>query len=405
MQRDLKIGLACAGGGTEGSIYEIGALCAIDEALDGVHMHELDVYVGVSAGALVTSCLANGISVRTLSRAIISRAYDPALNITPEILFAPAFGEYAKRLAKLPGAIVRSVWDYVKHPLDLSPMGTLAGLGSVVPVGVFDNAPLEQHLANIFSVEGRTNDFRTLQPELRVVAVNVDTADVVAFGTEETAHVPISKAVQASTALPGLYLPVQIDGASYIDGVARRTVHSSAALEAGARLLFCINPIVPVNTEAAANGRTPSLVDHGLPTVLSQAFRTVVHSRMRTGFRSYKHLYPDAETILFEPTPEDFERIFSNLFSFSNRYAVCEHAYQTTRRQLRQRADEIEPILAQHNLSLRHEVLADEDRTLYGDLAPRSIAQETGNVFDQTYHVLERLEYALEKAEAAAQKG
>jgi hypothetical protein len=126
---------------------------------------------------------------------------------------------------------------------------------------------------------------------------------------------------------------------------------------------------------------------------------------MRTGFRSYKHLYPDAETILFEPTPEDFERIFSNLFSFSNRYAVCEHAYQTTRRQLRQRADEIEPILAQHNLSLRHEVLADEDRTLYGDLAPRSIAQETGNVFDQTYHVLERLEYALEKAEAAAQKG
>ncbi|HMB89827.1 MAG TPA: patatin-like phospholipase family protein [Rhodothermales bacterium] len=400
MQRDVKIGLACAGGGMEGSIYEIGALCALDEVLDGAQMHELDVYVGVSAGAMVTACLANGISARTMSRAIISRAEDPSLNITPDILFAPAFGEYARRLTKLPGAVVRSVWDYVRRPLDLSPLGALVNLGSVVPVGVFDNRPIEQHLAKAFSAAGRTNDFRRLHPILRVVAVDVDTAEVVVFGTEETAHVPISKAVQASTALPGLYLPVKIEGASYIDGVARRTVHSSAALEAGARLLFCINPIVPVNTEAATSGRTPSLVDHGLPTVLSQAFRTVIHSRMRTGFRSYKHLYPDATTILIEPTPEDVERIFSNLFSFSNRYAVCEHAYQTTRRQLCQRADEIEPILEQHGLGLRRNILADEDRTLYGDLAPRSIAQEAGNVLDETYHVLDRLEQALEKMES-----
>jgi predicted acylesterase/phospholipase RssA len=404
MQRDVKIGLACAGGGMEGSIYEIGALCALDEALDGVQMHELDVYVGVSAGALVTACLANGISARTMSRAIISRADDLSLNITPDILFAPAFGEYARRLAKLPGAVARSVWDYVRRPLDLSPLGALVNLGPAVPVGIFDNEPIEQHLAKAFSADGRTNDFRKLRSILRVVAVDVDTAEVVAFGAEETAHVPISKAVQASTALPGLYVPVQIEGASYIDGVARRTVHSSAALEAGARLLFCINPIVPVNTEAASNKRTPSLVDYGLPTVLSQAFRTAIHSRMQTGFRSYKHLYPEAETILIEPTPEDVGRIFSNLFSFSNRYAVCEHAYQTTRRQLRQRADEIEPILAQHNLSLRHDLLADEDRTLYGDLAPRAIAQEVDTVFDQTNHVLERLEHALEQAEAVAMK-
>ncbi len=392
---EVPIGLACAGGGVEGSIYEIGALCALDEAIDGIAFHRLDVYVGVSAGALVTSCLANGITARTMSRAIISRAPEPVLNIAPEILFAPALAEYAKRLAKLPAALARSAWNYLRNPSDLSPLGALAGLGSVIPVGLFDNAPIERHLARVFSTGGRTNDFQRLGPVLRVVAVNVDTAMVVAFGNEATAHVPISKAVQASTALPGLYLPVEIDGAAYIDGVARRTVHASAALDAGARLLFCINPIVPVNTEADAarsNGQRRSLAEHGLPTVLSQAFRTAIHSRLRTGFRSYRHLYPDADVLLFEPTPEDADRIFSNLFSFSNRHAVCEHAYQTTRQHLRRRADEIAPRLARHGLRLRRDVLDDERRTLYDDPAPRA-----ADVLDETRRVLERLERTLER--------
>ncbi len=393
---DVKIGLACAGGGVEGSIYEIGALCALDEAVEGAAFHRLDVYVGVSAGALVTACLANGISARAMSRAIVSRAQEPELNMDPDLLFAPALGEYARRLAGLPAALARAAWAYLRNPWDLSPVGALAGLGAVIPVGLFDNAPIERHLARAFSTGGRTNDFRRLGPALRVVAVNVDTAEVVAFGTPETAHVPISKAVQASTALPGFYVPVEIDGAAYIDGVARRTVHASAALDAGARLLFCINPLVPVNTEADAarrNGQRRSLAAHGLPTVLSQAFRTAIHSRLRTGFRSYRHLYPDADVLLLEPTPEDSSRIFSNLFSFSNRHAVCEHAYQTTRQHLLRRADEIAPVLARHGLRLRRDVLEDERRTLYDDHpAPR-----TADVLDETRRVLERLERTLEQ--------
>ncbi len=393
---DVKIGLACAGGGVEGSIYEIGALCALDEAVEGAAFHRLDVYVGVSAGALVTACLANGISARAMSRAIVSRAQEPELNMDPDLLFAPALGEYARRLAGLPAALARAAWAYLRNPWDLSPVGALAGLGAVIPVGLFDNAPIERHLVRAFSTGGRTNDFRRLGPALRVVAVNVDTAMVVAFGNEATAHVPISKAVQASTALPGFYVPVEIDGAAYIDGVARRTVHASAALDAGARLLFCINPLVPVNTEADAarrNGQRRSLAAHGLPTVLSQAFRTAIHSRLRTGFRSYRHLYPDADVLLLEPTPEDSSRIFSNLFSFSNRHAVCEHAYQTTRQHLLRRADEIAPVLARHGLRLRRDVLEDERRTLYDDHpAPR-----TADVLDETRRVLERLERTLEQ--------
>ena len=43
-----RIGLALAGGGPLGAIYEIGALCALDEVLDGLDFTQLNGYVGVS---------------------------------------------------------------------------------------------------------------------------------------------------------------------------------------------------------------------------------------------------------------------------------------------------------------------------------------------------------------------
>jgi hypothetical protein len=44
--------------------------------------------------------------------------------------------------------------------------------------------------------------------------------------------------------------------------------------------------------------------------------------------------YPDRDIILFEPNSGDAKMFFSNVFSFTNRRKVCEHAYQTTRRDL-----------------------------------------------------------------------
>ena len=42
-----RIGLALAGGGPLGAIWEVGALCALAEALPGVDFVGLDGYVGV----------------------------------------------------------------------------------------------------------------------------------------------------------------------------------------------------------------------------------------------------------------------------------------------------------------------------------------------------------------------
>jgi hypothetical protein len=51
---------------------------------------------------------------------------------------------------------------------------------------------------------------------------------------------------------------------------------------------------------------------------------------------------------------------FTNIFGFSERRAVCEHAYQSTRRHLLAHYDEISAMLARHGVILRRDVLAEE---------------------------------------------
>lgn len=406
------IGLACAGGVIEGAIYEVGALCALDDAVEGVQLQELDVYVGVSSGALIGAMLANGVPVRELSRAVVSESRDASLHLEPEVLFRPAVREYAGRLRRLPRALLSSLRYYFSNPGDLSLLGLLATFGSIVPTGLFNNAPLERFLAEALSKNGRTNDFRRLKAPLYVVAMDLDSADVTVFGEPGHDDVPISLAIQASTALPGLYTPVKINGRYYIDGVARRTVHASVALDAGADLLFCINPIVPVTIQleqhadrllvGQKNGHDTSLADRGLPSVLSQTFRAIVDSRKRTGFKKYEHTHPDADLILIEPEWDDPRLFFSNIFSFKNRREICERAYQSTRHHLLDRADELGPVMERHGVSLRLDVLEDESRTLYeaspelseAELSPSTSMSE---VLHETRDVLDRLDAVLDR--------
>jgi NTE family protein len=393
-QAEGTIGLALAGGVLEGGFYEIGVLCALQDAIEGLDFTRLDVYVGVSSGAVITSLLANGLSPRTLSRAILSRA-DPEINLDPNLLFTPAVREYARRALKVPGLVARWVRRRIQRPLDMSVVGSLLELGALTPVGLFDSAPMERYLARVFAGRGRTNDFRRMRAKLRVVAVKLDSAELVTFGGAGRDHVPISKAVQASLSLPGFYCPVQIDGEDYIDGVARRTLNASVALDEGADLLFCVNPIVPVDVHGGPNGKRPrGLADYGLPAVLSQTFRTAIHSRMGTGFRGYAHSYPDADVILVEPPLSDHRMFFSNIFSVSNRREVCEHAYRSTLAHLRANAEALDAKLAKRGMRLRPEVLADDGRTLFDDDDAVGIAGDIRGVLDRLGEVLDRIENA-----------
>lgn len=401
---EQKIGLACAGGAIEGAAYEIGAICALDEALDGISFSDLDIYVGVSAGAFLTACLANHIAPETLSKAFISRA-ETVFPITPKTFFTPAFKEYQKRLFKIPGLLAESVLEYILKPFDISLAGSLFRLTSAIPVGLFDNESIRDYLANNFKMEGRTDDFRKLDTTLRIVATNLESGEVVRFGEPHDDTIPISKAVQASTALPILYMPVEIDDEYYIDGVARRTVHASVALNEGADLVFCLNPIVPIDAKQLKEVDEiidKSLIEQGLPSVLSQTFRMMIHSRMVTGFRNYEFAYPDADLIVIEPKPTDYKMFYTNIFSFSNRKEVCEYAYQATRTNLLEQAEKITPKLEKYGITLRRDILEDESRFLYRSEHDGDYLDSGHEAVQKINGVLSRLDRILDKAEPAA---
>ena len=366
-----RIGLAVAGGGPVGLIYEIGALRALDEALEGVDLNRLDVYIGVSAGAVMAALLANQFKPSQICHIFINNESEEH-PLDPQIFLVPALGEYARRLSAVPGLLWQSFWRYLRNPLDLSLLQSLTLLGRALPAGFFDNAPIHDYLQRMWSAPGRTDDFRQLAKRLFVVAVDLDTGESVKFGAPGYDHVPISRAVQASAALPGLYPPVEIDGRFFVDGALRKTMHASVALQEGLDLLLCLNPLVPFDARlskaAGAPRQVGRLVEGGLPVVLSQTFRALIHSRLQVGMQKYDSEYPNSDVVMFEPNSDDAKMFFTNVFSFSGRHWVCEHAYQTTRQDLLARREELEPILARHGIRMRIDLLQDRSRRYYTGL-------------------------------------
>jgi NTE family protein len=384
-----RIGLALAGGAPEGAIWEIGALRALDEAVTGLDFKTFHVYVGVSSGAVLAACLANDMTTSQLCRAALAAEPDEP-PFVPDSLLRPATRELARGGRALPGLVYDALRDYLMKPGEYTLLESLMRLTRALPVGFFDNEPMRTYLEDVFSIKGRTDDFRQLAKHLVVVAADLDSGQAVRFGEPGHDHVPISLAVQASTALPGLYPPVEIEGRHYVDGVLLKTLHASVALDAGADLVLCINPIVPVDTAHAVETgamRRGKLLDRGLPSVLSQTFRTMIHSRMEVGLATYQTRYKDADVVLIEPERDDYKMFFTNIFGFSERRAVCEHAYQATRRNLLARYDTLEPVLARHGVTLRKDVLEDQTRALWPgvgleDLQPARRRWPTAGLFE-----------------------
>jgi NTE family protein len=360
-----RVGLALAGGGTLGVVYEIGALAAIEESIEGLDVNDADIYVGISAGGVIASGLANGITPHDMCRMFVesdvAEAGD-AFVFRPEMLMKPALAEFKKRAAAMPGLLAASLYRYLRRGGRTSLPESFERMKEALPIGILSGDGLSAFLKATFSVKNRTDDFRHLRNKLIVVATDLDSGTSVKFGGEGWDSVPISLAVQASAAVPGIFPPVEIGGRHFVDGALRKTMHASIALEHGVDVLFCVNPIVPYNS-GTMHG-PGKLAAGGLLNVLSQTLRGILHSRLEAGMANYETSFPDTDIFLFQPSEQDSEMFFTNIFSYSNRRRMCENAYQNTRMMLWERRDEIAPKLARHGLRLKLPMLRDTSLTL-----------------------------------------
>jgi predicted acylesterase/phospholipase RssA len=355
-----RVGLAMAGGGPLGAFYQLGTLHALTDCTEGLDLTRLHGYVGVSSGAIICACLANGLSTDEMIRAFFVEDESADYPLSPGILMRPAFGEYARRIANLPRLVADAVLQWLRDPLGQGWVTSASPLLDAIPTGVFDNRPFEAYLRHLLTSDGRTNDFRELPCLLRVVATDLNSGTEVRFGEPGLDHVPISEAIRASTALPGLYTPVTFNNHTYVDGALLRTVNASLVLDHGADLVISVNPLVTFDATRAGAGQ--NLAARGLTAVMSQTFRALIQSRMQVGMARYAKLYPFSDRLLFQPDRDDQAMFFANVFRYRDRSRLAEHAYQHARKDLLANSDRLAPILKRHGIALRLDRLQDRHR-------------------------------------------
>ena len=206
--RGDKTALVLGGGGFTGGVYEIGALRAFDLLAVNRTVNEFDIYVGTSAGSFVASMVANGVTPEEMMR-VLEQGAPFADRRTPTCARCcaqlPGLRPAGSRCCRCgssepsaiwPGTSARSRWSTSRR-----------GSRRACRPGSTTTAGIERYIREVLSDPDRTNDFRELGSELRIIATDLDTCERIVFGEGEWDDVPISRAVAASGALPIVYEP------------------------------------------------------------------------------------------------------------------------------------------------------------------------------------------------------
>src|SRR5437588_11625603 len=291
--RRSKTALVLGGGGFTGGVYEIGALRALDLLSVNRTVNQFDVYVGTSAGAFVAAAVANGITPEEMMRVIVQQVPTPFPDARVSSLLQPNYAEFLMRGMMLPLRVIRLVRTLFRDLGQISAVDIAVGLAEALPSGLYSGEGVERYVRRILSDPDRSDDFRLLEPELYLAATDLDTCERIVFGAEDWDDVPISTAVSASTALPMIYKPVKVKDRELIDGGILSTTNLDIAVEAGAKFIVVVNPLVPfVNDfkkqmKTVVGTRTRRVADMGFPQIGYQAFKLLAYQRLHEVARNW----------------------------------------------------------------------------------------------------------------------
>lgn len=214
-QRDLGLAL---GGGSMLGISHIGVLEVLEE--NGIRP---GIVTGTSAGGYVAALYAAGVSPASMRKM--------ALEMKREDLFESNFRV---------GAFLLMMFRF---------FGDLLQFMTVMPRGILNGARIRSY---VDQCTGKKNIAQALLP-LGLVAVDLNSGNRVVFtnrppaeavsGTVFVQDAPLGLAVQASTAIPGVFEPVSFQGMLLVDGGVAEAVPVPLARQMGARAVTAVNLI------------------------------------------------------------------------------------------------------------------------------------------------------------------
>ena len=205
----LDRALALGAGGPVGAAWMAGLVSGLRRG--GVDLGEADLIVGTSTGAIIGAVLATGQDPVRLATPV--RTADA----TPPQVDGHRLGEVFAVLGNAAS----------------NPAEAWRRVGQIALAA--ETGPEQAHITRMRAMAGTDQwpDRRLL-----IIAMDTETGEQEVF--DRASGAPLPSAVAASTAFPGIYPPITINGRRYMDGSLRSA--TNAALAAGARTLVVIDP-------------------------------------------------------------------------------------------------------------------------------------------------------------------
>lgn len=303
-------GLVLGAGGSLGAAWTIGALCALEEA-SGWDPREADVIVGTSAGSLVSSMLAIGVTAADLRDH--QRGIVPTTGGMQGVLvdYDTWVGGALPRIPRPGVGSLRLLRDLVGHPHRM-PFATI--LAAAAPTGRGSLSGVRD-LYHQMHMDDRWPD----NPALRVVSVDLDTGMRVQFGTPEAPAADLASAVTASCALPAWFEPVRIDGRRYVDGCAWSDTNLDLLAGEGLDEVYVLAPTCARETDHPRS----------VAAQVERRLRRASTSRLLREARQVRSMGTRVHVLV--PGPDDLVAMGANLMAPQHRLAVLETSLRTTK--------------------------------------------------------------------------
>jgi NTE family protein len=395
-RRRSKSALVLGGGGFTGGVYEIGALRALDLLTVDRTVNQFDVYVGTSAGALIAALVANGVTPEQMMRVVNDEAAQPFTEASLSMLMRPNYREFVSKGLRLPFHLLGVLREVGRALPSLSTVDLAIALADLLPSGLYTGSGIEEYVAKALSDPDRTDDFRELTCELYLAATDLDTCERIVFGGPGWDDVPISAAVRASTALPMVYQPARLKDRELVDGGIVSTTNLDIAVEAGAKLIVVVNPLVPYVNDFTKEiptlfgTRTRRVSDMGFPKIGYQTFKLLAYQRLHEVARGWRDRYPGVDIVLIEPDTDDELMFQTNILDYRSRLQVARHGFQSVTVKLADDYENLREVAGRHGIEIsatRVRKVVRHFKAEKGENAPawrRILEQTTGALLRQS---------------------